>query len=399
MQYDIQPGIFDPVSNQDIGSYSLNQWQHIKLDAYYPFLLSDIVLRSGTSIIPPSAYELAQDDNATAQEVGLSGDTLIGMVRITNISYAGTTLNITGNNFGTYVSNQATVDYVAAQVATRVIPSGANIAAGEAALFTGTSGLSIKTSNTAGVSAWGSGTNYTTAGTLARVEGRTYASTGVAGNLNKDPRLPENAPYWFTPPDDGMIEYLCSQGDPLNGGMHTVNDRGGANYLQRMKVNSKAFNSIAYDYWMVHLDDTQITGVTELENIFNVGAANEYPYLDKYAPDVLGTRTLIDMGDYVDTPQSSGGDADSLGGLVADQFQGFRMKAVADSRGFLNNGTADGAAVYGPSLSSGTVGTRNAHLTGEFVSDGVNSTPRTGSTTHGKRFTVGASYIIVKTPA
>ena len=276
---------------------------------------------------------------------------------------------------------------------TEIVKStGLNIDDGEFAIFASSSGLAIKSGNGAGIPSWGSGTNYTTAGTLARVEGRTYASTGVAGNLNKDPRLPENAPYWFTPPDDGMIEYLCSQGDPLNGGMHTINDRGGANYVQRMKINSKAFNSIAYDYWMVHLDDTQITGVTELENIFNVGAANQYPYLDKYAPDVLGTRTLIDHGEYVDTPQSSGGENDVLGEVLEDRFQKHYFDAPRNTSAtpVIGGGVT---AFIKTNIASGT----------QTISDIVGAsgfgTPRIGLTTRPKEFTVGASYIIVKTPA
>jgi hypothetical protein len=396
-QYNIQPGVFEAISAQDIGSYALNQWQHIKLDGFYPFLMSGITLKQGTTTIPPSAYELAQDDNATAQEVGLTGATLIGMIRITNISYAGVTLNITGNNYGTYVSNQANVEYTAAQIATRVVPSGANIADGEKAIFTGTSGLSIKTDNSSGISAYGSGTTYSTAGTLVRLEGKTYSATGVAGNLNKDPRLPENALFWFTPQDDDTLEFLAKQGDPIPGGMHTINNRAGANYQQNMKIASKAVGGSVYNFHMIHLDGSQVTGNTTLEGLLNVGAGNENIYIDYFAPDSLGTRTLIDSGELVFAGQSSSGENDTLGEVLEDREQGHKHIAMTQPQSGTPTYGTGGSGLDGLTFTSGTTG--DSSLTGPQYTDGVNGTPRTGSTTRPKELTVGCSYIIVMVAA
>lgn len=397
MQFDIQPGIFDPVSNQDIGTFALNQWQYIKLDDFYKFLMSGIVLKVGPTIIPQSAYELAQDDDATAQEVGLTGATLIGMIRITNISYAGVTLNITGNNYGTYVSNESTTLFVADQIATRIVPSGLDIQDGEPAIFNSASGLAVKTGNSSGISLYLPGTTYSVAGTLVRIEGSTYAATGVAGNLNKDPRLQENALFWFTPPDDKTLEYLAKQGDPINGGMHTISDRASANYQQFMKIASKDYNSITYDFYLMHLDGTVVTGDSVLENIFNVGAGNEYAYLDYYAPDVLSTRTLLDIGGHVTESMTSSGVVDTLGELHDDYMQRITGEIIA-IRTFLEG---DGVFSDGTSGTAGSSGTANNK---GLLFDSADSTSPNAAKTNDDRtahaaLVTGCAYIIVMVAA
>lgn len=403
-QYNVKPNIKESISNQEIGSFALNAWQYFELDAYYPFLMSDIVLKSGTTVISPSAYELAQDNDATAQEVGLSGKTLYGMMRVTNVSYTGITLNISGNNFGTYVSNQSTVDYVAAQIATKTGPgSDLFLAAGENAVLESASGLSLISGNSGEITAWDSGTSYTLPGTLTRLEGKTFASTGQSSNLNKDPRLPENPLYWFTPPSDDEMEKLAKDGLSCRGGMHTANDRTSGNYQQSMLIGKKAYNSIKYNFYMVHLDGTQVTGDSTLEAILKVGLSGQYAYLDKFAPDSLGTRTLIDMGEYIATPQSSGGNNDTLGEVLEDRFQGHRQRLQAaendvNPSDYLKKASFRQAGVS-ENLILGSSAVNDNIVTTDFITDTTNGTPRTGLTTRPKEFTEGISYIIVMVAA
>ena len=114
------------------------------------------------------------------------------------------------------------------------------------------------------------------------------------------------------------------------------------------------------------------------------------------------------MGERVVTPQSSGGENDTLGEVIEDQFQGHTPKF--NSTGGTYTGDVDeviirdSSGAYTPTAtemqlmtsSGGTVLAR-----GNFSNlddDGVNGTPRTGLTTRPKEFTEGASYIIVMLP-
>ena len=157
---------------------------------------------------------------------------------------------------------------------------------------------------------------------------------------------------------------------------------------------------------MIHpMDRDWETGNTTLEALLKDGEADEYPYIDIYAPDVLGTRTLLDIGDYVDCPQSSGGDADTIGGLVEDQFQGFQIGSDESSLGDVfgiatnpNNSTGGSTnSNYALPQFNTTFQGLSTMITAK--SDGTNGTPRTGDTTHGKRFSVGISSIIVMVEA
>ena len=51
MQRDIKPGIFETISNVFIGTFNLNEWTNFKLDTHFPFLLSDIVIKRGSTVI------------------------------------------------------------------------------------------------------------------------------------------------------------------------------------------------------------------------------------------------------------------------------------------------------------------------------------------------------------
>lgn len=229
---------------------------------------------------------------------------------------------------------------------------------------------------------------YEVKGVLVERYGKHYSSTGLAGNAGKDPADPVNVDYWFESPGVDLLEYFSKKGEVVPGGMHDINDRAGAQYAQDLLIDQIKKGVITYDFDRIALDGTVVTGDANLEDdILKVGTADEYPYLDIFAPDIVGTRTLLDMGEYITTPQSVSGENDTLGELQDDRFQGhWHETRIA---------------------SSGTGGSRIQNRAGDtfsftsdpeardIVTDTVNGTPRTGLTTAPKELTEGISSIIV----
>ena len=241
------------------------------------------------------------------------------------------------------------------------------------------------------VDEWLIGTAYAADGLeLVTWKGYQFLNYSDAVNTGNDPLL--NPDLWMKiPKSDTLLDYHFS-GESITGGLSTIADRANAKFRQHTDYGRYRLGGNGDDFGLfsrVSLDGSVVTGVPALnDDIFKEGTADEYWNLDLIAPDVLGTRTLLDLGDYVSTPQSSGGDSDTVGDLVEDQFQGHDIgtgpgtpaKDVLD----LNAG--------GPSSVIRTLGTGTNLLP---ISNGVDGTPRTGLRTHGKRFTHGASYIIV----
>ena len=87
MQYDVKPGTFETISDVSIGTFAQNVVTNFKLDGKYPFLLSDIVIKQGATVVSASNYTLSIDTNATSQESGQTAKTLYGAIKITNITY------------------------------------------------------------------------------------------------------------------------------------------------------------------------------------------------------------------------------------------------------------------------------------------------------------------------
>lgn len=248
-----------------------------------------------------------------------------------------------------------------------------------------------------GAEEWQSGYTYTEE-TIVMRAGYQYFGFNTDTNLNKDPLTSPD--YWIKTPSKEEILYMFSSGQAYNGTLSDMDDRNHANYQQTALIGKYELGGTFYNFYKVHLDGTTVTGDTELEALFDVDGTDEYFRLDMYAPEVTGTRTLIDKGDYVDTSQSSGGDADTVGELVEDQMQqitgsldfltGPTFNLLRTSSGAISNG--DGELTDTVTLSGST----NTELRERASFDSADSPDaRTGSTTHGKRFTVGTAYIIV----
>ena len=391
-QYDVQPTIFETITGDSLGTFVLNVWKHFQLDGNYNFLVADPVIKQGATTLPGSAYELAIDNTASTQETNASGSsvTLYGMMRITNATYAGVELNFSGKNYGSYASNQSNRNFLAEGVAGKVGPGvDPFFTAGEPAVINNNDGTEIVSDNSGQVPQWGSGSVYNVAGIIVRKEGITASATGEPLNQNKDPLDPVNAEFWYIPDDENDLLRDANRGTVRPGGMHTIHNRASSNYQQNMRIGKKRFSAGQKEFHIIHLDGTQVTGNATLLSLLGVGTSDEYAYLDQFAPSDMGTRTLIDMGDYVPTPQSSGGDADTLAELVEDQFQGHHHAFSQISTGGSNNAfvsvIGDTDAAYSDV----------SDIVGHPVNDEINGETRTGLTTHGKRFTEGISYIVV----
>ena len=240
---------------------------------------------------------------------------------------------------------------------------------------------------------------YEVVGVLVEQYGDHYTSTGKAGNLGKDPVDPVNIAYWF--PSDGakLLEKIAKKGRSERGDMHPINDRAGTEYAQNILIDKIKKGSITYNEFMVKLDGTVVTGNTTLEDIFDIGGANEYPYIDIYAPEELGTRTLIDMGGRVTEDMTSGGVVDVMGFVHDDYMQ--RITGSADTTGSGNStgATADSGALK-HSLSGVKSGAALAANNKILEFDSTNSISPNPAKTNDDRtahaaLVTGISYIVV----
>ncbi len=78
-----------------------------------------------------------------------------------------------------------------------------------------------------------------------------------------------------------------------------------------------------------------------------------------------------------------------LGAYQADSLQGFRLESMRAADGRVGNDDGGSGAIgFGFAMSTATAESRPRNLTGAFVTDGVNGTPRIGSETRGRNVAV-----------
>lgn len=241
--------------------------------------------------------------------------------------------------------------------------------------------------------------DYETAGFIVERFGQHYAASGKASNLGKDPADPQSDTWWI--PSEGWNNYkkFASKGESIPGGMHPWTDFSSGDYQQNIKLDEIVRGGVTYDVFGVILDGTVVTGDGTLEAIFDPGGAKEYPWIDEFLPDNVGTRTLIDMRGR--STAAVGGVHPTLAEVKQDQLQGHRHTL----HGFGPTGDVN-SLTGGESLAGGATGawlkddgSVNQQLSvssiQDPITDGVNSTPRTGANTHGKLLVRGLDYIII----
>lgn len=229
--------------------------------------------------------------------------------------------------------------------------------------------------------------DYEDAGFIVERFGQHYAASGKASNTGKDPADPQSDTWWI--PSEGWSNYkkFASKGESIPGGMHPWTDFSSGDYQQNIKLDEIVRGGVTYDVFGVILDGTQVTGDGTLEAIFDPGGAKEYPWIDEFAPDNVGTRTLIDMrGRGTAAMTAGGGEFPTLAEIKEDQMQGHWHDHASIMQGAAPIFTFGGGG-SGSFASSG--------LVTDPTTDTVNGTPRTGAKTYGALLVRGVDYIIV----
>lgn len=238
--------------------------------------------------------------------------------------------------------------------------------------------------------AWDDGTTYATAGTVIERALMHFAATGKATNLNKDPLNQTNLAYWYPSPGLQTLMQRCKE--PFID-LHPTLDRASTGYTSLLKIDTLTLGGTAYDFWMIALDGSTVTGDADLVAALDVGGANQHALIDLIAPDVAGTRTLIDMGERVMAGQSTSGNNDTQGEVLEDRLQGhFHNINRSTSSGL--GGTNETVSASGANNQTDGVSTVQ-----EAVTDVTNGTPRTGATTRPKELTGGSYAILSMVPA
>lgn len=140
-------------------------------------------------------------------------------------------------------------------------------------------------------------------------------SSMINSNLGNNPL--DNPDKWLPcfNRDDAVVKWR--NGEDIKGGMEAVHDFRDAGYRQNFtwgKYNFGGNTGRNFDAFGVHLDGTVVTANPTLEAIFDVGGPDEYHLLDIIAPDVVGTRTLLDArGRVPRIVDAGGGDTENVG--------------------------------------------------------------------------------------
>lgn len=247
--------------------------------------------------------------------------------------------------------------------------------------------------------------DYETAGFIVERFGRHYSSSGLAGNLDKDPIDPQNADYWYPSPGTDELIERAMKGLPVEVGMHPVDNIQDANYQTSMLLDKRLIGGTTYEFYRVAMDGSVVTGDATLEAIFDPGGAKEYPFIDLYAPDNVGTRTLIDIqGRSLRSMTGGGGVAATLGEVQDDAMQRI-TGGIAEMYGRSGGSPITGSGVFsGLTTVSGNLAGGTATLVANAPFDNSNSiSPNAAKTddveTRVKAIVVGIDYIVVMTAA
>jgi len=237
-----------------------------------------------------------------------------------------------------------------------------------------------------GVSAWSSATAYTVPGTAVMRYGIQFANLSTS-NTNHDPLT--SPTYWMAVPDKRELLAASHSGRVIVGDSAPLHDFNDGDYQQYFGLGRHNFGGAAgadYLAYGVHLDGQAIGsgGLSDIVEAWHLKGV--------WMPGSTGSRTAADARGKVPRGiDATGGQADEMGEVLADQMQGHYHAEY-----YNNTATVSATALAGKHTSStndsGPITNTSIKTP---VTDGTNGTPRTGLFTRDKSYTVGVPYVVI----
>jgi hypothetical protein len=234
--------------------------------------------------------------------------------------------------------------------------------------------------------------------------GEQFVSLATA-NTGNNPL--DNPDKWMPCLSRTNIIKLWQDGVLQDGGLGAVHNNRDANYRTSFKLGKYNFGGSSgrnFQAYGVHLDGAVVTGDTTLEAVLKVGLTGEYHFLDIIAPDVAGTRSLVDIRKRVErVGDATGGVTENIGGVQNFATQGWQAYAAADDTGARNlyglTGNRDTTPQTSTLANSTTMrmtttaqGATNRIKAGN---DGTNGDIQTASETRMMNYVVVLKYLII----
>ena len=241
------------------------------------------------------------------------------------------------------------------------------------------------------VNEWANGTTYA-ADEHAMYLGLQFVSM-VAGNVGNNPI---DTPAKWLPcfnRDDAMVKWR--NGEDVKCGFEAIHDYRDVLYRPIFlwgKYNYGGDAGRNFQATGLHLDGDVVTGDATLVALLDVGGVDEYHLLDIIAPDVLGTRTLLDTrGRVAACVDGIGGNRAIVGTSQNDTFQGHLIGADVTGIDVLAGGLSVAALTYTGSSQSFALHVGNQAL----ITNGVHGAPRQGPESQMKNYSVGIAAIMI----
>lgn len=252
-----------------------------------------------------------------------------------------------------------------------------------------------------GVADWNSATTYSTAGESVNLYGIQFVNINATGNLNKSP-LTETS-YWLPADDAKSLLLMSAHGRVQWNGSHPIHDYNNASYMQYFGMGTHrvgGYSGVTYKAYGVHLDGSAV-GIsgTPLSDI-----VESWHLKDIWMPGSLGARTLVDARGHVSRAiDETGGQADLMGEVLADQMQGWQLGGSKSKTYFSYLLTDDTREANNAEANTGlqrmsTTAQGHANAVGP-KNDGTNGDIRSGLFTRDKSVTSGVPYVVIMVPA
>ena len=244
-----------------------------------------------------------------------------------------------------------------------------------------------------GVADWSAATTYSTANTHVMRAGIQFVNVNTTGNTNQDPLTTTG--FWMPCPDVRTLFSAWKNGTILAGGSAPLHDYNNALYRQYFSLGKHRFGGYGgsvFEAYGVHLDGSAV-GAGDLSSIIETWALK-----NTWAPGSVGARTLVDVrGRVMRFIEATGGRADLIGEVLADQMQGhFHDLNYTNMIGGSRDILLDTALT---SAGNNILSLADDETIRSPITDGTNGTPRTGTVTADKSITVGVPYMVIMVPA